>query len=83
MHQKSKLAILLTISDVASIYFLIIKFGGFLLSNLAGFYYQIWRVFIIKFGGFLLSNLADWLVLLGMSDEEFVLNCCNIAVHLL
>jgi hypothetical protein len=33
------------------IIFLIIKFGGLLLSNLAGIYYQIWRIFIIKFGG--------------------------------
>jgi hypothetical protein len=29
---------------------LIIKFGGILLSNLAEFYYQIWRNSIIKFG---------------------------------
>jgi hypothetical protein len=33
------------------LFVLIIKFGGDLLSNLAGFYYKIWLDFIIKFGG--------------------------------
>jgi hypothetical protein len=38
-------------TNVATI-FVIIKFGAFLLSNLAEFHYQIWHISIIKFGEF-------------------------------
>jgi hypothetical protein len=40
----------LFVANIAT-FLLIIKFGGDLLSNLAGFYYKIWLDFIIKFGG--------------------------------
>jgi hypothetical protein len=48
--------------------FLIIKFGGLLLSNLADFHYQIWRESIIKFGENLLSNLAE---IFNLCPEKF------------